>query len=120
MVFLFWELFPKYAIADVKYNDSAGIFNVGMCILTLSDIIDALPGGKVNLLNQIVVFISFVLGTINSFKPNDKLTKAIGYFYFLITAITIYIYFALQLLFIYGHTILPLLNKDEKIVCSFK
>lgn len=120
MVFLFWELFPKYAIADVKYNDSAGIFNLGMCILTLSDIIDALPGGKVNLLNQIVVFISFVLGTINSFKPNDKLTKAIGYFYFLITAITIYIYFALQLLFIYGHTILPLLNKDEKIVCSFK
>ena len=120
MVFLFWELLPKYAIADARYNDSAGIFNLGMSILTLSDIVDAIPGGKINLLNQIVVFITFVLGTINSFKPNDNLTKGIGYIYFIVTAITIYIYFALQLLFIYGHPILPLLNKDEKIVCSFK
>ena len=96
------------------------VYSITQSILTLSDIIDALPGGKVNLLNQIVVFISFVLGTINSFKPNEKLTKALGYFYFVITAITIYIYFALQLLFIYGHTILPSLIKDEKIVCFFK
>jgi len=120
MVFLFWELFPKYAIADVRYNDSSGIFNLGMSILTLSNFIDAIPGGKINLLNQIVVFISFVLGTINSFKPNDDLTKALGYIYFVIAAITIYIYFALQLSFIYGHTILPLLNKGETIECSFK
>jgi succinate-acetate transporter protein len=120
IVFLFWELFPKYNIADIRANKSAGIFNVGMSILTLSDFIDAFPGGKINLLNQFIVFISFILGTINSFKPNDNLTKAIGYIYFLITAVTLYIYFALQLMFIYGHKILPLLEKEEKIICSFK
>ena len=119
-IFDWYRRNPKYNIADARSKKSSGMFNVGMSILTLSDFIDALPGGKINLFNQIIVFISFVLGTINSFKPNDDLTKAIGYIYFLITAVTLYIYFALQLMFIYGHKILPLLEKNEKIICSFK
>ena len=114
----FWDIFAAQEVAPFPVNKVRGYFYSLWTIIEIFILIASYPGGKVSFVNNIFVFISFILQGFEFFFDSTILGRIAGGGLLVVATFMMYITFAILINSTYKRTLLPLFEKGETIECK--